>query len=116
MIFNRRNGLPNQFTVNIAAATIAGSFVVPAGYMIQDVIIVNSTANAITGGLKFGTSGGAADVIAAQAVAGNAILNVADTALLKRFFSATANQTISYDAVTAWNSANVRIAVVLAQV
>lgn len=116
--FHQRFGaiLSAPIQSNVPAATSAGSFVVPAGRMISSIVIVNSTANAVTGGIKFGTTAGGVDVAAAVAVGANAVLAVLDAALLKRFFSASVDTTIYYDAVVGWNSANVRIAVSLALV
>lgn len=95
--------------------TAAGSFVVPKGYRIQCIAIQNTTANAVTGGLKFGTTAGATDVVAAQAVGANALVLVPAASLLASIFSTTANQTVYYDAVTAWNGASVKIRVALQQ-
>jgi hypothetical protein len=67
----------------------------------------------VTGGIKFGTTSGAADIVAAQAVAGNATpVFVTDAALLKRVFSTTAPQAIYATAATDWNSANVTVTIV----
>lgn len=93
----------------ILAATAAGNFVLPANCVLRDIIVANTTANAITGGLKIGTTAGAVDIVAALAVGANAFVFVTDALLLKRAFSATVPQQIFYDAVTAWNSANVNI-------
>lgn len=94
----------------------AGSFVIPAGHRIMSVDVFNNTGNIMTGGLKFGTTGGGVDVVAAQAVAANANLAIVDTAVLKRFFSKTADQTISYDAVVGWNSTNIDLYITLIRV
>ena len=98
------------------AATAAGSLVVPAGYAITGIYMVNNTANAVTGGIKIGTAAGGTQVVAAQAVAANAVVAVADAAILLKLFSKTAPQTIYFDAVTAWNSANVDIIVMTRKV
>jgi quinolinate synthase len=79
-------------------------------------MVFNTTANAITDGLKFGTSAGGTDVVSARSVTANAFTFVPDANLAKRVFSTTVDQTIYFDAVTAWNSANVNIAVHLAKV
>ena len=102
--------------VTVTAAAAAGSFNVPAGYAIQYVFIQNTTANAITGGLKFGTTAGGTDVVAAQAVGANAILSVLSADITKRIFSRTAPQTVYFTAVTAWNSASVDIKILLKKV
>lgn len=94
--------------------TAAGSGVLPTGAKILGIFVANNTANAITGGLKFGTTSGATDIVIALAVAGNFIGKVADAALLKSFFSKSATQTVFVDAVVAWNSANVDIDIIYA--
>lgn len=99
-----------------AAITAAGSFVVPAGYAITQLYIVNNNANAVTGGLKFGTAAGGTQVVTAQAVAANAIVAVADSAVTLRLFSKTVAQTVYFDAVTAWNGANVDIVAIMRKV
>lgn len=95
--------------------TAAGSARLPANAVIREILITNTTANAITGGLKFGTTAGAVDVVAAQAVGANATTFVTDATLLKRFFSASATQDIFWDAVTGWNSASVTIDIIYYQ-
>jgi len=89
------------------------TFIVPAGHYIRDIIIVNNTANAITGGLKFGTTSGATDVVTTVAVGANATTFVLDSALSKRLFSKTVAQTVFVQDVTAWNSANVDVTVII---
>lgn len=97
------------------AQTGAGSITIPPTAVIRDIIVTNGTANAITGGLKFGTTAGGVDIAAALAVTGNGLSFVTDALLLKRFFSASAVQQIFYDAVIAWNSATVQIDIVYYQ-
>ncbi len=99
--------------VEALAATAAGTVVVPAGCAIANIYIVNNSANAVTGGIKIGTSVGGTQVVAAQAVAANALLAVDEDALLLRLFSKTVAQTLYFDAVTAWNSANIDVIVVV---
>lgn len=93
--------------------TAAFSFNVPAGYYTAQFFITNNTANAITGGLKFGTSAGGTDVITAIAVGANAVIHVPDATVLKRRYAKASAQTIFVDAVTAWNSANIDLDVIL---
>lgn len=103
----------NPAAQRIIGATNDTTFTVPAGAYIKHIIIKNSTANAITGGLKFGTTSGGVDVAAAVAVGANAVIAVTDAAILKRFFSTSSATTIYVQDVTAWNSANVSITVEL---
>jgi len=87
------------------------SLVLPAGAYVHNVVVQNTTANAVTGGIKVGTTAGGTDVVAALTCGANCYTFVADASLLKRVFSATASQTLSIDAVTAWNSASVDVTV-----
>lgn len=91
------------------------ALVLPANALIDYVIVNNTTANAITGGLKFGTTAGAVDITTAVAVAGNALIFITDALLLKRIFSTTATQQIFFDAVAAWNSASVDVTIIFKQ-
>lgn len=97
------------------SATSSGSLTLPINGYIRDIIIRNKTANAITGGLKFGTTAGATDVVIALTVGASALTFVTDAAILLRYFSASATQGIFYDAVAAWNSASVDITLVYYQ-
>ena len=96
----------------LSGQTIAANFTLPANCVIREVLAFNTTANAVTGGIKFGTTSGATDIIAALAVAASATAFTADAALLKRFFSPTASQQIFFDAVSSWNSANVNLTII----
>jgi len=87
------------------------SLVLPAGAYINQIVVANTTANAVTGGIKVGTTAGGTDVVAALTCAANCLTFVADASLSKRIFSATAAQTLSIDAVTGWNSASVDVTV-----
>lgn len=73
--------------------------------------MLNTTANAVTGGVKIGTTYGGTDVVAAQAVGANAVADVLPTDLLKKVF--TADQILYIQPVTAWNNANLKVRVVL---
>ena len=99
--------------LNILAVAANTTVVIPAGYSILQIIVENTTANAITGGLKIGTTTGGTQVVVALAVAANSIQAILDATILKRVFSRTANQTLYVQAVTAWNSANLNIHFVL---
>ena len=88
------------------------SIVLPANAYILGIQVENLTANAVTGGLKIGTTAGGVDVVAALTVGASAKTFVLDAALLLRFFSSTAPQTIYLDAVTAWNSAKLNVRVI----
>jgi choline dehydrogenase-like flavoprotein len=90
---------------SLLAVAANTTFVVPAGYAISGLIVENTTANAVTGGVRVGTTDGGTDVVAALSVGANAMTFVTDAAMLKRFFSRTANQTLYLQAVVVWNSA-----------
>ena len=97
----------------VAGVVAANSAItLPANALIDSIIVKNNTANAVTGGLKFGTTNGGVDIAAALAVGANALVTITDAALLLRYFSATVAQQIFIDAVAAWNSANVDITIV----
>ena len=84
------------------------TFVIPAGWGISRLIIANTTANAVTGGIRIGTTDGGADVVVAQPVGAGAIVFVEDATVLKKYFSDTVDQTLYAQAVVAWNSASLR--------
>lgn len=102
-------------SLRLTGQNAAGSFILPAGGLIDIIRVKNTTANAITGGLKFGTTSGATDVVVALAVAGSSVVTITDAALLLKSFSDTVTQQIFYDAVVAWNSASVQIDVIYFQ-
>lgn len=104
---------PYQAMCSLTAVTVANSScVLPANAMINKIIVQNATGNVVTGGLKFGTTAGAVDIVAALTVGANALTFVADAALLKQIFSMTATQTIFIDAVVAWASASANVWIV----
>lgn len=102
--------------IKTLALAAAGQVTIPAGWAIDRIYYRNTTANAVTGGIKFGTTAGGVDVVAALAVAGSAIGSNTDALTLKRYFSKTVDQTIFMDAVTGWNSAVVDIHINIHQV
>ncbi len=89
--------------------------VIPAGYVILALALQNTNANAVTGGVKIGTTSGATDVVAAQAVGANAIIGVADATLLLKLFSMSATQTLFIQPVGSWNSAVVNFQFILSR-
>lgn len=106
---------PGMLTNILTLSGVTGDVttVIPAGWIIASLTIFNTTANAITGGVKIGTSGGGTDVVLAVAVGANALFVVPNATLLKQVFSTTADQTVHIAAVTAWNSANLVMKFVL---
>lgn len=96
----------------LSGQTAAGSFILPANCVLREVLCFNTTANAVTGGIKFGTTAGATDIAAALPIAASATAFLTDALMLKRYFSPSATQQIFFDAVVAWNSANVNITII----
>ena len=90
--------------------TAAFTLTLPAYYIIDQIWIQNTTANAVTGGIKVGTTLGGTDVVTAMAVAGN---SMGKATLASQPFNATAAQTLYIDAVTAWNGANIAFSVIM---
>lgn len=108
------NPLVNRIPLrSIGAAN--SSITIPANCYINAVSVRNNTANAITGGLKFGTTNGGVDIYAALAVGASVLTNMLDASVLKRFFSASSTQQIFIDAVVSWNSASVDIDILYTQ-
>ncbi len=106
---------PNTFYASKTTFTSNGTFVVPIGYSIDYITFNNTTANAVTGGIRIGTSAGGAQVVTTQAIGANTIVTLADATLLLKIFSSSATQTLFIEAVTAWNSASVDMYIKLNQ-
>jgi hypothetical protein len=81
---------------------------IPQGARVRAIHVRNKTANAVTGGVKVGTTLGGTDVVAAGAVAASFVgtflplISAVNTAAVR---------TLYFDAVTAFNSAVLDIAV-----
>lgn len=95
--------------------TADGTFSVPKGYYIHSIVFENTTANAVTGGIRIGTTNGGTEVVVAQALGANELVEVADANILKTIFSTTTAQTLYIQAVTSWNSANINMYIKLKQ-
>jgi hypothetical protein len=100
----------NTNTLNVATNT---TIIIPAGMSILQIIVENTTGNALLGGLKIGTTNGGVDVLVALAVSGSSVQAISDAALLKKVFSTTVDTTLYIQAVTAWNSASLNFHFVL---
>lgn len=98
--------------ITLLAQTAANNFFLPANCVLREIIAFNTTANAVTGGLKFGTSSGGTDIVTALTVGASSTAFTTDANLSKRYFSPTSTQQIYFDAVVAWNSANVNITII----
>lgn len=101
MICYNENRIKQTFTSN-------GTITVPSNMAIAAICIENTTANAVTGGIKIGTTNGGTEVLGATAIGGN-FIDVVETTLAKRWYSSSADTTLYIQAVTAWNSASLTI-------
>lgn len=114
--FNSMGYIPNGELQSLVVTGITAqnfsSIILPASAYIREIIVQNTTANAVTGGIKVGTTAGGTDVVTALTCGASCLTFVADSALSKRVFSATATQALSIDAVTGWNSASVNVTVI----
>jgi hypothetical protein len=98
-----------DFNITKTTLTSNGTAVIPKGYAIEQIVINETGGNAITGGLKIGTTSGATDVVVALAVGASSLQVILDATLLKRVFSFSADQTLFLQAVAAWNSASIDV-------
>ncbi len=88
--------------------TAAFTVAVPKGAVVRQIYVRNDTANAVTGGIKVGTTLAGTDVHAAIAVAASAVVNASP---LIGAINTAGVRTLYFDAVTAWNSAQVDVVV-----
>jgi len=98
----RRYGRLLNVTAN---ATLA----IPRNCLVKAIYFHNRTANAVTGGIKVGTTNGGVDILAAGAVAASAAYEY-PSLLATGLISAT-DLTLYIQAVSAWNSARVDVVV-----
>jgi hypothetical protein len=101
----------DRIVLELTGVVANGTFTVPAGYRISFVDITNTTANAVTGGLHFGTTALGSDILNAHTI--GASVRTSIETIAKRFFAA--EQIVYISAHTAWNSANLTIVVTLDQ-
>ena len=87
--------------------TANGTITLPAGVLVRRIYFRNRTANAVTGGIRIGTSAAGTQVVTAQAVAASAIVSVLPT--IENYQAAA--QILYIEAVTSWNSADVDVIV-----
>ena len=100
------------FGKRLVRLTANGTVVIPAGSMLRRIYFRNRTANAVTGGIRVGTSAAGTQVVTAQAVAASAIVSVAPT--IENYQAAA--QTLYVEAVTSWNSADVDVVVMYEEI
>lgn len=91
------------------AATQIG--ILPPAAYIKDIVVQNETANAVTNGLKIGSTSGGTDIVSGILATAYDLRAATDVSIAKRAFSATQSQAIFVDAVTSWNSARVIVTV-----
>jgi hypothetical protein len=95
----KAEGIVSNETISIAAR-----------YAIRSIAIWNTTANAVTGGIRIGTTNGGTEVVVATAVGANQVKVIPSAEVLLHWFSDSVNTTLYIQAVTAWNSANLTMA------
>lgn len=98
-------------TISVAANSADAQIAIPAGYRISYIDIINTASTAPTGGVNFGTDTTSASnaVVSAVSVAASNTTTVADSDILKKFFSTASPTSIYVSAVTSWNSADLDI-------
>lgn len=106
--FFTKDGTPTRGIKRSLAIAADGTLVIPANAAVTKIHVRNKTANAVTGGVKVGTTAGGTDVLAAGAVAASAVTSF--TPLIPAVNTA-GTRTLYIAAVTAWNSAVLDVAV-----
>ena len=86
-----------------------GTVVLPAGALATRIYFRNRTANAVTGGIRIGTSDGGTQVVTAQAVAASVQATIVPTITGYSLAQPQVDATWYIQAVSAWNSAAVDI-------
>jgi len=97
----------NQTTASVPAT-------LPAGAIITNIVIHNTTANAVTGGVNIGTAAAGAQVVSALAVGANALVTVPQASILAQTFNSSGTpiaQQLFVNAVTAFNSASLNVTI-----
>lgn len=100
--FRKGQGIWGKAVITLTAN---GQLAIPAYVELTRIYMCNRTANAVTGGVRIGTSAGGTQVVTAQAVAGTIDLPISVAPTIGAI--AAAAQTLFIEAVTAWNSAQV---------
>lgn len=93
---------PSAIAYKFVAAN--SSIILPPAAYIDSITVQETSAAAVTGGLKIGTTAGGTDVVAAATCGASCLITITDVSLLKRVFSATAPQQLFMGAVTNFNS------------
>ena len=103
-LFSKGNTKVRGKRVIQKVAAVNQALSIPANCLVTDIYFRNRTANAVTGGIKIGSTAGGTDIVAAQAVAASA----ASIARVS-FHTGSAAKVMYIDAVTSWNGAVVDI-------
>lgn len=99
--------------VTLTADVVIGTL--PAGAYLRQVVVVNSTANAVTGNISIGSTANGTDIVASLVCAANCVADApGTTTIAKSVFSTTAATSLHAAAITAWNSANITFTIVYA--
>jgi hypothetical protein len=96
----------------IANTTIS----IPAGWAIERIHFAETAGNAVTGGIRIGTTSGGSDVVTPQPIGANALDTIDEASIHKRVFSRSSAQTLFVQAVASWNSASVELSFELKKV
>ena len=108
-------GIGVAYAGGITANTTAiNSPVLPANAYIDNIVINETAGNAVTGGVDIGTAASGTQIASAVAVGANALVPLADTALLKRVFNSSGTpvaQQIFFTCHTGCNSASLNITI-----
>jgi hypothetical protein len=96
--------------------SVATGITLPAYAQIVSVVLEETAGNAVTGGLNISNAGGATGIASAAALAANATVTLADSAInAGRIYSPSGVPTatpVNLAAVTSWNGAVVNISII----
>lgn len=87
----------------------------PKNGVVRDIILRNTTENAVMGGIRIGTETGMGDVIKSFPVGAGAFLIVPDALIMRRSFSTIDAQPLIIDAISGWNGASLNIDIIYYQ-
>lgn len=107
---------PNTYRQQKLSVTGNTTFTIPANMTILQIVVENTTVNAVTGGIKIGTTDGGTEVVAALLVGANELTTILDATILKRAFSLSTDTTLYINTVTLWNSANLNFYFLLTRI
>lgn len=115
-------GLSSAHEGNLRYMNTTGNItvVIPKGYILDKVYMKNTSVNAVSGGIRIGTTSGNTDVMLVSTVGAgyNDVIDSAAAGLTKKMFlqGDTQDTTLYVQAVTAWNSASVDFVFVIRRV